>query len=385
MSRPCFQKLILSSTIQDRRLRIPNKFVRKIRDELSALATLTAPDGRIWRIGLRKAENNIWFHEGWPEFVERYSVGVGYFLIFRYEGTSAFIVHMYNLSAYEVKYQSNALSSRFPNLGKSIFEEMEDDDDVENFSSSPSYPMTQNYGAPSLQNLFNEPRVYSCMNWAGEGNVQSSEGRINISQETNRTTRDIGVQFNAIMLRNSLDVVKLNSPDEEMQTTKKTVKKRRKINPNVMESPPHHEGEIDLRFRFYESASARKRTATAEERERAVNAAKAFEPANPFCRVVLRPSYLYRGCIMYLPSCFAEKHLNGVSGFIKLQFSDGKQWPVRCLYRGGRAKLSQGWYEFTIDNNLGEGDVCVFELMRSRDFVLKVTAFRILNNSGYAN
>lgn len=53
-----------------------------------------------------------------------------------------------------------------------------------------------------------------------------------------------------------------------------------------------------MRFRFYESASARKRTVTAEERERAVNTAKAFEPSNPFCRVVLRPSYLYRGCIM---------------------------------------------------------------------------------------
>lgn len=59
-----------------------------------------------------------------------------------------------------------------------------------------------------------------------------------------------------------------------------------------------NEEEVHMRFRFYESASARKRTVTAEERERAINAAKAFEPLNPFCRVVLRPSYLYRGCIM---------------------------------------------------------------------------------------
>lgn len=80
----------------------------------------------------------------------------------------------------------------------------------------------------------------------------------------------------------------------------------------------------------------------------------------------------------YLPSCFAEKHLNGVSGFIKLQNPDGRQWPVRCLYRGGRAKLSQGWFEFAQDNNLGEGDVCVFELLRMKDVVLKVTLFRVL-------
>lgn len=64
------------------------------------------------------------------------------------------------------------------------------------------------------------------------------------------------------------------------------------------EPSDQHEEEVEMRYRFYESASARKRTVTAEERERAINSAKAFEPANPFCRVVLRPSYLYRGCIM---------------------------------------------------------------------------------------
>nr|AFK43924.1 unknown [Lotus japonicus] len=85
---------------------------------------------------------------------------------------------------------------------------------------------------------------------------------------------------------------------------------------------------------------------------------------------------------MYLPSCFAEKNLNGVSGFIKLQVADGRQWPVRCLYRGGRAKLSQGWFEFTLENNLGEGDVCVFELLRTRDVVLQVTLFRLTEEVG---
>ena len=87
-------------------------------------------------------------------------------------------------------------------------------------------------------------------------------------------------------------------------------------------------------------------------------------------------------CVQYLPSCFAEKHLNGVSGFIKLQSSDGKQWPVRCLYKGGGAKLSQGWYEFTLENNMGEGDVCVFELMKPGDIVLKVTVFRVFEGAG---
>lgn len=82
-----------------------------------------------------------------------------------------------------------------------------------------------------------------------------------------------------------------------------------------------------------------------------------------------------------MPSCFAEKHLNGVSGFIKLQNPAGKQWPVRCLYRslykGGRAKFSQGWYEFSLENNLEEGDVCVFERLDTPEVTLRVTMFRV--------
>lgn len=79
-----------------------------------------------------------------------------------------------------------------------------------------------------------------------------------------------------------------------------------------------------------------------EERERAMNEAKTFVPTNPYCLVSLRASYLYRGCIMYLPTRFGA-NLKGVSGFIPLQTSDGeKQWRVRCLDDKGRKKLSQG-------------------------------------------
>lgn len=92
---------------------------------------------------------------------------------------------------------------------------------------------------------------------------------------------------------------------------------------------------------------------------------------------------MYFLSMQYLPSCFAEKNLSGVSGFIKLQSADGKQWPVRCLYRGGRAKLSQGWYEFTVENNLLEGDVCVFELLKTKEVVLKVNVFHVQEDAGF--
>ncbi|KAF7840893.1 B3 domain-containing transcription factor VRN1 [Senna tora] len=381
---------------------IPDNFLRKFGGELSTVATITVPDGSVWRIGLKRLGNKFWLLDGWQEFVQRYSIVVGYVLVFRYEGKSSFTVHIFNLATSEINYQSNARNHNegtyFANQHLK-FDEIEDEDYFEFLDSSPSsitpgvlqnkgftgsvdqLTSGKSYNSPALQNLFNGSKL-NCVNWADSGSALSAKGA---NSQDNQSSKNIGVQFNAVEFKRSTEELKLRFSNEEMQRVKKTTRKKRKTETNGQESSPQHEEEAEMRYRFYESASARKRTVTAEERERAVNSAKAFEPANPFCRVVLRPSYLYRGCIMYLPSCFAEKHLNGVSGFIKLQISDGKQWPVRCLYRGGRAKLSQGWFEFSLENNLGEGDVCVFELLRTKDVVLNVTVFRVIEDAGLLN
>ncbi|RDX67223.1 B3 domain-containing transcription factor VRN1 [Mucuna pruriens] len=362
MPHPSFYKLLLSSTVQANQLTLPDNFTKKYGGELSPIVTLSVPDGSAWRVALKKADNKYWFFDGWQEFVQRYSVGVGYLLVFRYEGKSSFNVHIFNLASSEINYQSAMQSSNerpyFANRLK-CFEEMEDEDSTEILDSSPSHLAPgKSYTPPALQNLFNGSKLNS-INWGEGGNAHSSR-----SANDNRLTRDVGVQFNAVEFKRSTEELKLRASIEER--IKKTARKKRKS--DGQEPSAEHEEEVEMRFRFYESASARKRTITAEERERAINAAKAFEPPNPFCR--------------YLPSCFAEKHLNGVSGFIKLQISDGRQWPVRCLYRGGRAKLSQGWFEFSLENNLGEGDVCVFELLRMKEVVLQVTVFRVTEEVG---
>jgi hypothetical protein len=387
--RPFFHKLVVSNTFQDRKLRIPEIFIKKYRIEFSGAVTLTVPDGHIWRIGLRKLDNKIWLTDGWLEFMQRYSIRVGYFLVFRYEGNSAFSVFIFNLTFSEINYRSSTVEALNQGRHSRIFEEMEDTDVM---SSLPSYPLADNkvfgehvnhltlskgYDPSAAQMCSGSAKVNNSINWVGEGNLHLLKVA-NSSLAANQSTSDVGFQLDEVDFKN---VVKSHSAGQETVKGKKRGRKK-KIDSDEKMPFTENEEEADMHYRFYESASARKRTVTAEERERAINAAKAFEPANPFCRVVLRPSYLYRGCIMYLPSCFAEKYLNGVSGFIKIQYTDGKQWPVRCLYRGGRAKLSQGWFEFTLENNLGEGDVCVFELIRARDFVLKVTAFRVVNHVG---
>ena len=75
--------------------------------ELSTVATLIAPYGGIWQVELKKVDNNIWFCNGWQDFVEYHSICYGYFLVFRYEGNSSFHVHIFDKTTIEIQYPPN--------------------------------------------------------------------------------------------------------------------------------------------------------------------------------------------------------------------------------------------------------------------------------------
>ncbi|CAN1307236.1 B3 domain-containing transcription factor VRN1 [Linum perenne] len=188
-------------------------------------------------------------------------------LIFRYEGNAIFNVHIFNLSASEINYQTNTLSGKRCLL----FDELEDEDSAEYLNSVPVYQVPYAMKAnPHLSRVNNVP------------------------QPVSQPVVEANLQFNAF------ETEKASSDAPPAKVPKKRGRKRKKpADPNEEQpSAGRSQEDGEMKFRFYESASARKRTVTAEERERAISAAKTFEPENPFCRVVLRPSYLYRGCIM---------------------------------------------------------------------------------------
>lgn len=84
--------------------------------------------------------------------------------------------------------------------------------------------------------------------------------------------------------------------------------------------------------------------------------------------------------MQYVPVEFASKYLIGHQ-FVKLQTSDGKQWEARCYGKDHSSSyacnIGQGWTEFSKDNNLEEGDVCVLELIKKKPVVLNVSIFHV--------
>ncbi|CAJ1958467.1 unnamed protein product [Sphenostylis stenocarpa] len=84
--------------------RIPEEFIKRFGDELSTVATITVPDGRVWRMRLKKCGKDVFFRSKWREFVKYYSLGYGSHLIFRYVGNSKFRVLIFDITSAEICY-----------------------------------------------------------------------------------------------------------------------------------------------------------------------------------------------------------------------------------------------------------------------------------------
>ncbi|GLT86316.1 hypothetical protein SLE2022_044610 [Rubroshorea leprosula] len=387
-SKTCiFSKLIVASILQEKKLRIPHKLIKKYGDELASVAMLTVPSGRVWVVELRKANQKLWLDTGWQEFVEYYSICVGYLLVFKYEGNSCFAVQIFDLAASEIKYPCRSLCNvEEPSNGKLCrvhhVIDLEDGDSAETMGSCPT--------CLSSVSLINKD--FDESPGGDQAKYKNSPCRAIIRnsclgqeaynfQATSQLTRDIGIQFSGVELTSNADGVELQFLPEVEQRAKRIKQETEPDLPVHLESLSKYEVKefpnvVNSSWNYRE-----RRVVTAEEKERAIHAAAMFNPENPFCRIILRPSYVYKGLLLHVPASFARACLNGTE-YITLEVSEHKQWRVRCLSGPRGTKFTKGWPEFVWDNNLTAGDVCVFELINTKDIVLKVTIFRVFECAG---
>ncbi|KMT08569.1 hypothetical protein BVRB_6g138490 [Beta vulgaris subsp. vulgaris] len=102
---PSFFKLILAPRLDLHKLEIPTVFMKNYGIDLTDIVYLNIPTGKIWKVKLVKEKNTrVWLQNGWPKFVEFYSISHGYALMFRYTGSLRFNVHIFDMSASEIDY-----------------------------------------------------------------------------------------------------------------------------------------------------------------------------------------------------------------------------------------------------------------------------------------
>nr|XP_016472693.1 PREDICTED: B3 domain-containing protein Os11g0197600-like isoform X2 [Nicotiana tabacum] len=127
-----------------------------------------------------------------------------------------------------------------------------------------------------------------------------------------------------------------------------------------------------------QSKSSCKGRVVAKEMVIAYQRAKAFKSENPFFVCFMQPSYVSSACgpmrlsitLSRARKFFATRHSDVV-----LQVSSKKSWAVKCILGPANAKLTSGWKDFVLDNNLKVGDVCVFERVSRSKLLFNVIIY----------
>lgn len=110
--------------------KIPEKFASRFGDELSAVATIMVPNGRVWHVRMTKDEGMIWLDDGWHAFVKYYDICVGYFLVFKYTKNSTFDVHVFDKTTCEIDYPYNLVEPKQEEQSPVHGDEMESTDSI---------------------------------------------------------------------------------------------------------------------------------------------------------------------------------------------------------------------------------------------------------------
>ncbi|PRQ60669.1 putative transcription factor B3-Domain family [Rosa chinensis] len=352
-SKANFFKVILPPTIENQKLDIPLKSALEFGDELSNVATLIVPAGRVWQVDLERAHKTIWFVGGWQKFAEYYSLTDGQFLVFSYQGNSTFHVRIFYFSCCEIEY---------PCVGHSIKHEEDVEDDVCGTLPSPS---------------------------KGKGKC--------VDQHVKRKRKSVAIakRFEDDVYKTLPSSSKGKGKDQHVKRNRKSVaiaKRFKRAKLKVQRMPSSQE--FPTRKKKYKEIFVKNIAAytypnckmtIAKEQQKVIHATKMFNLENPFFAVILQQCNL-DSYYMYVPTAFGRRYMRGCPEYIKFEDSNSneKQWVIRCFFPSDTKvmrRIGKGCGEFFRDNNFKNGDVCLFELIKRKDVVLK---FSVLRNAEYA-
>ncbi|KAI8020233.1 hypothetical protein LOK49_LG04G01029 [Camellia lanceoleosa] len=82
-------------------IRIPRKFVKYCKEQLSNRVLLRGPSGNQWTVEIAAKNDDVFFQNGWEDFAGDHGLKETDFLVFRYNGNSCFSVSIFDGSGCE--------------------------------------------------------------------------------------------------------------------------------------------------------------------------------------------------------------------------------------------------------------------------------------------
>ncbi|POO02690.1 B3 DNA binding domain containing protein [Trema orientale] len=265
-----FFAVVLEETLQENKLRIPQKFVRKYGEALSDSVFVKLPCGSRWKIKLAKQDNKIWLEEGWPDFAKHYSIKRGGMVIFRYEGNSEFHAVIFDTSTVEIDYPSIPVHVDKPEL-RGPKQEVVEGDSVEILDDF-LYCLKAREKSP-LQ--CSQPHKRTRTSPEGESLSNSSDPKSKRSRHSER------------VLENSMSKGNLQSSEPEMIGMEKSTLTIICSFESDSDKSTTRRGSIYPILRRIKPRTGR------SEKVAALDKASVFKSRHPFFKVFIQPSYIY--------------------------------------------------------------------------------------------
>ncbi|KAG9135071.1 hypothetical protein Leryth_011572 [Lithospermum erythrorhizon] len=396
------------------------------------MARLSIPTGCCWDVRVKREDGGtIWLHDGFLEFMEDNSIGIEYFLIFKHEGNSKFVVHIFDLTATEIMYNYISDLERGNVVNEIVMDEIREcRDDSFNYESNYNDSDEAGFGSfkdesgdkdsdnrtdDSMKNeivyeVFDDDlddsfKYESLDEEANEndddyfinesGDKGNDNGRVESYkyESDDKDTDDSSVEYLGSTTDHRLSQVfaepsEVSSKGKQnagvpRQTTRSgrcylTRKKRQIIEGHIDTTVIHKTGASSATnqsvIKANQSRNDGSNISPSDIPKDLRTRAKMMQPMVPNSfRVSMRPYHITKGCLR-VPSAFAMSHMCFSKRLIKLVDADNKEWEVLYLHRDLHSNfLSKGWLRFVQDNGLMAGDICVFERMGSnKEVKLKV-------------
>ncbi|KAJ0971591.1 hypothetical protein J5N97_019550 [Dioscorea zingiberensis] len=413
-------------------IKIPPAFLKHIEQEEAGTVSLEGPSGCVWGVEMVRDSGEVWFENGWEEFVADHSVVMGDFLVFSYTGDSSFRVMLFDRTAC----QKEAAFVARPLQDATVLGEDSDEEDCKGLfrgalkknekrkkrtrSRDPSHvidsqrkfrsindvhsdshsgafeiPRAMNGASfnkvargtlkertvtPSLQKkqMSSGKQLHSNISYrkANKAKGQSGELAIYVPHTNPSTPQPKHKVKQEINVTEEEALCKKLKESGEMSTVNALSKVKSKCLALIESGGPPQCKEDDVKVLRLGSLISQRRPVTVEEMERVIEMAKSFESEKPFFAVVMREAYVYSSFFMNVPHTFVKQYFPDSKTDMILWDSEGKRWPIIYNSYGRRGGFSAGWGKFSYAHNIEMADVCIFELLK--EYEMQVHIYRVV-------
>ncbi|CAM8945444.1 unnamed protein product [Rhodiola kirilowii] len=395
---PEFFKVYISQH-SSKQMLIPIEFGDYMGERKSGSAELVSSSGQTWRVELVEDGKDLYFTDGWPDFVEDNMIQNGEFLFFKFHGNLMFSVVIYDENMCEKGQVSLGNCSRGRNGILEAGKELNGNRPVKRESAGPSQlegPLLHSEdkiaGKPafSVKPFFEKSITISHINKGAYLNLPNSFiQEHSLRYESNekmvlRTSRNSSWKVNIIkypgkiLLRRGWGIFARENSIRVGDVCKFELLHRLDMMVHVVHCQ-ERTGQANVGMSTWELRSLKRTVGVSQpglrrgspfiSKGRKSAASAMLSTVNPSFVLKMKKYNVKQHYILNIPSRFAQENTLCYQANEKmiLRTKKGSSWTVNIIRNGNKTKcyyyFSRGWATFVHDNNIKEGDICEFEVL----------------------